>query len=327
MAKVLVAGGAGYVGSATCALLKDRGHRVWVLDDLSTGRRELALGEGLTVGQVGDRSALASLLGQGGFDCAMHFAAKSIVSKSFEDPAGYHANNVDQTGVLVEELVRAGVPLIFSSTAAVYGDPDEGRLVESCPKRPTSPYGQTKLAAENLMERAAAGGLRAIALRYFNAAGAEEQLRVGEWHEPETHLIPRLLRRAAEGLYVEVFGRDYPTRDGTCVRDYIHVTDLAEAHLSAMERLLGSGSDQGTFEAFNLGNGHGASVLEVIDACSRALGRRLEVVDRPRRSGDAATLVADISLATRELGFRPKFSLDRIVETARDWDRKRRTLG
>ncbi|MCC7442543.1 MAG: UDP-glucose 4-epimerase GalE [Bdellovibrionales bacterium] len=322
MAKVLVLGGAGYVGSAACALLVDRGHRVWVLDDLSTGHSELLLGEGFTRAQVGDAAALTALLKEQRFDCVMHFAARSIVPESFQKRELYWENNVEQTKRLVECLLRVGPRrIIFSSTAAVYGTGAPDLIPEDAPKAPDSPYGETKLAAEKLLQEAATRGLQSIALRYFNAAGAEPGLRVGEWHSPETHLIPRLVAAGLEGRAAQVFGRDYPTPDGTCVRDYIHVSDLAEAHLAAMERLMSSSRE---FEALNLGSGTGYSVLQVIDSCGKALGHPLQMEEAPRRSGDPPRLVADVSAARTALGFKARRGMDEIVASALAWERKRR---
>jgi UDP-glucose 4-epimerase len=328
MAKVLVVGGAGYVGSAACAWLMDRGHEVWVLDDLSTGRRDLVLTPRFVKGKAGDLAVVGPLLARERFDCVMHFAAKSLVGESVRLPDVYRENNVEQTERLLGAMLDAGTRcLVFSSTAAVFGDPGTETIDEDAPKRPINPYGETKLAAERLMERLAAErGLRAIALRYFNAAGAEPGLRVGECHEPETHLIPNILKAAVEGRAVQVFGQDYPTSDGTCVRDYVHVTDLAAAHESAMRRLLaGSG---GVFEAYNLGSGAGFSVTQIVAACARVIGKQIAVDSKPRRPGDPPRLVASSERARAVLGFEPgDDSLDRIVASAWAWERKRREPG
>lgn len=324
MAKVLVVGGAGYVGSAACAWLIDHKHQVHVLDDLSKGHRELALGT-LTVARVGDRAALERVLRAERFDCVMHFAAHSEVGESVKYPERFHENNVTQTRVLLDTLAEAGPRrLIFSSTCSVFGDVGDQCVHEALPRQPTNPYGETKLAVEKMLEEdARARGLASIALRYFNAAGAEPQLRVGEWHEPESHLIPRLARAAARGEAIDVYGADYPTPDGTCVRDYVHVWDLAAAHAAAMDRLLAAGAGPARFEAFNLGSENGYSVLEVARAAERAMGRDITVNFKPRRAGDVPRLVADSALARRELGFQPRFTLDQMVRSAWEWELKR----
>lgn len=326
MAKVLVVGGAGYVGSAACAYLKDQGHRVWVLDNLSTGHSELALGDGLTVASAGDAQTLQSLLQSHSFDCAMHFAAKSLVPESFQKPDEYRQNNVQQTQILLETLLEAGVKnFIFSSSCAIFGDPGEKRIDESLPKKPISPYGENKLEAERRIEALTeTHGLRAVTLRYFNAAGAEPQNRVGEWHENESHLIPRILAAAQKHQSIQVFGEDYPTPDGTCIRDYVHVWDLAEAHAQAMSLLLKHPAhSKGVFKAYNLGSEKGFSVKEVIEAARRVSGAKLPIQIQPRREGDPARLVADSALARKELGFSPKHSaIDPIVSSAWKWQLK-----
>lgn len=331
MANVLVVGGAGYVGSAACAWLIEKGHSVWILDDLSAGHRELILPAvtGFTQARAGDREAVRALLKQERFDCVMHFAAKSLVAESVKKPAEYFENNVTQTQALLETMLECGVTrFIFSSTCAIFGDPGTAPMNESCPKNPMSPYGETKLQAEGVMQDLARGrGLQAVALRYFNACGAEPLSRVGEWHEPETHLIPRVLNAAVNGTPVEIFGTDYSTADGTCVRDYIHIWDLAAAHGAAMERLLAAPIG-GRFEAFNLGSENGYSVREIVGACEKVTGIKLKIVEKERRPGDPPRLVADSALARRELGFRIQNSLEEIISSAWHWERKRaRKLG
>ena len=327
MAKVLVVGGAGYVGGTACAWLLDRGHEVWVLDDLSTGHREfierLPGLKGFVQARAGDAAVVGPLLMRERFDCVMHFAAKSLVAESVSHPALYHENNVLQTRALLETMLSAGVRrFVFSSTCAIFGIPDPSieRLTEVSPKNPINPYGASKLEAEKMMRTLAhERGLQAIALRYFNAAGAEPHGRVGEWHEPETHLIPRILQGAGMGRAIEVFGTDYPTPDGTAIRDYIHVWDLAAAHEAAMLRLLDS-PGKGLFEAYNLGSERGNSVREIASGCQRVLGRELEVVELPRRPGDPPRLIGDATLAKKTLGFAPPAdSLDRILASAWKW--------
>ncbi|MGZ3687240.1 MAG: UDP-glucose 4-epimerase GalE [Bdellovibrionota bacterium] len=331
MAKVLVVGGAGYVGGATCAWLIDQGNDVWVLDDLSTGHRELVLDgvRGFLEARTGDRSKVLPLLEREKFDCVMHFAARSLVAESVRFPEDYYENNVLQTEALLEMCAEAGVRnFIFSSSCAVFGAPEEestAGMDETLPRKPMSPYGMTKLEAERLLERAAKDkGIRSIALRYFNAAGAEPKLRTGEWHDHETHLIPNVLRAAERGTAVQIFGTDYPTPDGTCIRDYIHVTDLAAAQTNAMEKLLRLPSGpNGFFRAYNLGSETGYSVIEVIGTCEIVLGRKITVEENPRRAGDPPVLIADSRLARAEIGFGQKLrGLEEIIRSAYEWEKK-----
>ena len=323
MAKVLVVGGAGYVGSASCAYLLDQGHDLVVLDDLSTGYRKLALGQHFYEGQAGDRSLVEKILRDHQIECVMHFAAKSLVGESVKKPQEYFDNNVVQTQTLLDAIQAAGVDkFIFSSTCAIFGDPGDRALDEHHPTNPLSPYGETKLEVEGILAARAAQGLKSIALRYFNAAGADAQMRVGECHEPETHLIPRILKSVRAGFPVQIFGTDYPTQDGTCVRDYIHVSDLAQAHEAAMRRLLEQNVSVGKFEAFNLGSENGYSVREIIAACEKAVGRSIEVVIQGRRAGDPPRLIAQAGLAKKQLGFKATHGLDSIVESAWLWEKK-----
>jgi UDP-glucose 4-epimerase len=334
MAKVLVVGGAGYVGGTACAWLLDRGHEVWILDDFSTGHRQIVdrLGvgsrpiSGFVQARAGDSAVVAPFLERERFDCVMHFAAFASVGESVAQPEKYYENNFVQTRALLEAMLAADIRrFIFSSTCAVFGDPGPGveRIHESLPKNPINPYGATKLEVERLLEGLARDrGLQAIALRYFNAAGAEPGGRVGEWHEPETHLIPRLLKAALQGEPVEIYGTDYPTPDGTAIRDYVHVWDLAQAHEAAMARLLAHSTDpqQGCFESYNLGSAQGYSVKQMVDACERVIGRKLKRIERPRRAGDPPRLVGDSGLAKGVLGFEPDDSLDRIFASAWKWE-------
>ncbi len=336
MASVLVVGGAGYVGSSVAAHLLDRGDEVWVLDDLSTGHRALVLDEIYRAGRfvearAGDSSVVEELLRSHPFEAVFHFAAKSQVGESVRFPEVYLENNVEQTRLLLDSMMKAGVKkFVFSSTAAVYGDPGDQApgftISEDFRMRPVNPYGETKLAVESMLAaEAKRGGLHSIALRYFNAAGAEDRLRVGEHHDPETHLVPNLLSAALEGRPVSIFGEDYPTRDGTCVRDYVHVEDLARAHAAAAKRLLAGGKNSSGYEAFNLGSESGYSVREVVDAAERELGMKLIREFQPRRPGDAATLVANAERARKILGFSPRpDTLASILKTAFAWERKKR---
>jgi UDP-glucose 4-epimerase len=332
MARVLIVGGAGYVGSATVAHLLDRGHDPWVLDDLSTGFRELVLTQGFTHARAGDTEAVKELLAEQKFDCVMHFAARSLVGESVQKPQEYFENNVMQTQALLETLIASGHPghrkFVFSSTCAIYGDPRTPQIDESAPKKPVNPYGESKLAAEKLLERMASDqGLQAIALRYFNAAGADPKLRVGEWHHPETHLIPNVLKACLSGKSVQMFGTDYDTEDGTCVRDYIHVMDLARAHEAAMLRLLKLPENpRGKFEAYNLGSENGFSVREVIEGTMLITGKKVKIDECPRRPGDPSTLVADSQIARKMLAFQTQYSLEDIIGDAYRWEQKKSQL-
>ena len=316
--KVLVTGGAGYIGSHAVRLLLARGHDVLAYDDLSAGHRA-AVPEGrLLVGSVLDEGRLDEALA--GVEAVLHFAAHALVGESVRDPEKYWRNNVAGTLALLAALRRAGVPrLVFSSTCATYGVPATVPITEDEPQRPINPYGSTKLAVERaLREYAAAYPLGVAMLRYFNAAGASPEGGIGEDHDPETHLVP-LAIAAATGRRgpLQVLGTDYPTPDGTCVRDYVHVDDLAEAHLLALEKLT-----PGRVLACNLGTGRGHSVREVVRAVEEATGLKVPCADAPRREGDPAALVADAGLARSALGWRPRHAeLEGIVGSAWGWHR------
>ena len=299
--RLLVTGGAGYIGSVVGAMLLDRGHDVTVLDDLSGGHRE-ALPEGVEHIEVDllDREAtVAAIRRSDGYDGVMHFAALALVSESVEHPERYWRHNVGGTLNLLDAMRETGVRrLVFSSTCAVYGQPDEVPISEGATTQPTNPYGATKLAVDRMIsDECAAHGLGAVSLRYFNVAGARGQQ--GEHHDPETHLIPNVLRAAMGKLpHVEVYGTDYPTPDGTAVRDYIHVEDLGHAHLLALDAAQ-------TFEhrIYNLGNGEGFSVKQVVEAGREVTGRVIETVEAPRRPGDPPVLVAASDRIREELGW------------------------
>lgn len=317
--RVLVTGGAGYVGSVVVeALLAAGAERVVVLDDLSKGHAGAVTAPAvLERGDVADAALVEQLCKRERIDAAIHMAASSLVGESAADPAKYYRNNVGKGLQLLDGLRAAGVErLVLSSTAAVYGEPERVPIDETLPRVPTNPYGETKLALENALRwYDLAYGFRSIALRYFNAAGATE--RNGEQHDPETHLIPVVLD-AARGKRpnVQIFGTDYPTADGTCVRDYIHVSDLARAHVLALQHLEKGGASN----AFNLGCGGGFSVLQVIEAARRVTGRPVATVTSARRAGDPAVLVASSERIRAELGWRPeKESLDAIVGDAWAW--------
>src|SRR5690554_6358860 len=299
--KILVLGGAGYIGSHMAKTLMRAGHDVVVLDNLSTGFRRLARYGEFVPGDLADKQVLESIFQRHRIDAVMHFAAASLVGESVADPGKYYRNNVAATLTLLDTMCRFGVTkLVFSSTAAVYGEPMSVPIDEAHSKRPINPYGASKWMVEQILQDyASAYGLSSIRLRYFNAAGADPEGELGECHDPETHLIPLVLQ-AASGRRdsITMFGRDYQTRDGTCVRDYIHIEDLCSAHGLALEALL-RGEKEGAL-AFNLGNGKGYSVQEVIDTAQRVVaedGFRLTVKDGQRRPGDPARLVADATRA------------------------------
>jgi UDP-glucose 4-epimerase len=322
--RILVCGGAGYIGSHMVRLLVERGFEVVVFDDLSTGHREAVNGNRLVEGDVRDSRALDTLFGDFQFAAVMHFCAKSLVGESVERPLEYYDNNVSGTISLLQAMQRHSVEkLVFSSTAAIFGEPVSEFIDESHPTAPVNPYGRSKLMVERLLaDVCAASGLRAVSLRYFNAAGASMAGGIGESHDPETHLIPNVLKAAAgSGRRLKVFGDDYDTRDGTCIRDYIHVDDLARAHLAALEFM---GREKGS-HAFNLGSGQGFSVLEVIEASGRVVGSEVPYDFVDRRLGDPAVLVASSSLAAANLGWRAEIAdLEEIIGSAWRWHRNPR---
>jgi UDP-arabinose 4-epimerase len=318
---VLVTGGAGYIGAHCCKELAARGLHPVVFDDLSKGRREnLRWGEFYqgTTGRSGD---LTQCLTRFRVDAVMHFAAFIEVGESVADPAAYYRNNVCGSLNLLHAMVQHGIRhLVFSSSAAVYGNPARVPIDEEHPRAPLSPYGWSKQMVETMLaDFDAAWGLRAVALRYFNAAGADASGEIGEQHTPESHLIPRLLNAAMAGSPVQVYGTDYATPDGTCIRDYVHVTDLARAHMAALEHLL-NGRPSG---AFNLGQGQGFSVREVIRKAMEITGRPIQVHTAARRPGDAPVLIASNEKAKRELGWTPRHSgLENIIATAWQWHQR-----
>ncbi len=315
---ILVTGGAGYVGSHAVRHLVNRRHEVWVYDNLSRGHRGAVPDGRLITGDLADQPHLTRILQTKQIDAVMHFAAFALVSESVTDPALYYGNNLLGTLHLLEAMRAAGVQkLVFSSTTATYGTPEKMPIVETTPQQPINPYGFSKLAVERMLDDYAhAYGLSFAALRYFNAAGAAADGSIGEDHTPESHLIPIVLQVAlGQRESIAIFGDDYPTPDGTCVRDYVHVEDLAEAHLTALERLL-----SGRRMKMNLGTGKGYSVREVIDACRQITGHPIPAVLGPRRPGDPPELVADSSLARQTLGWSPKYmTIESIVETAWRW--------
>ncbi len=321
MGKILVVGGAGYIGSHMVKALIDKNYTVLVLDNLSTGYRKLLTGGEFVQGSLGDSVLLDRLFADNRISAVMHFAAFSLVGESVQQPLKYYRNNIAETICLIQAMVRHCVQrFIFSSTAAVFGEPEYTPINEDHPCRPTNPYGASKLCVERILADCdAAHGLKSICLRYFNAAGADVSGTIGEMHDPESHLVPLVLKCALSGKPIKIFGTDYPTPDGTCIRDYIHVTDLAQAHLLSLQALLdGSGSC-----AYNLGNSIGYSVRQVIDRASQITGESIKIREDQRRAGDPAILVADSAKIKRELNWAPVYEdLEKIIGTAWRWHRR-----
>jgi UDP-glucose 4-epimerase len=320
---ILVTGGAGYIGSHVALQLRARGERVVVLDDLSRGFRQAVLDTPLVVGRVGDRDTMMAVLRTHGVDTVMHFAAYTIVPESVREPLKYYGNNTCATRALLECCLEAGVgQFVFSSTAAVYGTPAGGAAAESTPTAPINPYGTSKLMSEWLLrDVAASSALRYVALRYFNVAGSDNSGRIGQ-ATPNATLLVKVACEAAVGARpgLAIFGTDYPTPDGTGVRDYLHVDDLAAAHLDALAYLRGGGSST----TLNVGYGHGYSVRQVLAAVERAAKVKLQVSEEPRRSGDPPALIARAERIRNELGWQPRFDdLDVIVRTSLEWERRR----
>jgi len=316
---ILVIGGAGYIGSHMVLDLLRADYKVVTLDNLSRGHRELVQGGEFFEGDLGNPADLEQVFSAHPVMAVMHFAAHSLVGESVEQPLEYYRNNVVNTITLLEAMQRHAVShFIFSSTAAVYGEPEKTPITETHPCRPTNPYGATKLAVERMLQdTSAASDLRFSILRYFNAAGADASGKVGERHQPETHLIPLVLQVATgERETISIFGTDYPTPDGTCLRDYVHVSDLTQAHLLALEALLNGGGNT----VYNLGNSTGYSVKQVIDTAREITGHAIPATVADRRAGDPAVLVADSSRIRSELGWKPGYeSLEAIIRTAWAW--------
>jgi UDP-glucose 4-epimerase len=316
---ILVTGGAGYIGSHTVAELLDKGEEVVVVDNLQQGHREAVLGGKLYVGDLRDGDFLDTVFKENEIEAIIHFAANSLVGESMQNPAKYYHNNVYGTLCLLEKMNRYGVKkIVFSSTAATYGEPENIPILENDRTLPTNTYGETKLAMEKMMKWFdVAHGIKYVSLRYFNAAGAHASGKIGEDHNPETHLIPIILQVAlGQRPHISIFGDDYATPDGTCIRDYIHVSDLSDAHVLAVEKLR-RGESSGIY---NLGNGKGFSVKEVIDIARKVTGREIPAKVEARRAGDPAVLVASSERAKAELGWKPKRdSLEAIIESAWKW--------
>ena len=322
---ILVTGGAGYIGSHACKALARAGYLPVAYDDLSRGHRAAVRWGPLVEGDIADRPRLCAALAEHRVAAVMHFAAYAYVGESVGNPALYYRNNLSGSLSLLEAMRETGVgEIVFSSTCAIYGTPDAVPIRETAPQNPVNPYGETKRAIERALHwYGQAYAIRSAALRYFNAAGADGEGEIGEDHEPETHLIPLVLEAAlGRRPAIEVFGTDYPTPDGTAIRDYIHVDDLADAHLRALERLRSGGASI----ALNLGTGQGHSVREVIATAAAVSGRKIEVRDAPRRPGDPPALVADPSLAAQALGWRAsRSSLETIIRTAFAWHNRAST--
>ena len=317
---ILVCGGAGYIGSHTVSALREKGKEVVVYDNLQKGhRRAVPKGVSFYIGDLRSKETLEGVFEKENIEAVIDFAADSLVGESVEDPLKYYNNNVCGTVSLLETMAKFGVEsIVFSSTAATYGEPENIPILETDRTEPKNPYGDSKLTVEKILKWAdPAYNIKYTALRYFNAAGAHLSGNIGEDHNPETHLIPLILQ-VPLGLRdtIYIFGTDYETKDGTCVRDYIHVTDLSEAHILALERLMQGGESR----IYNLGNGRGFSVREVIETARKITGREIKAVESERRPGDPAVLIASSEEAKSELGWSPEYNdLEKIIETAWKW--------
>lgn len=317
--KILVLGGAGYIGSHTVYALLDAGHSVVVADNLLTGFRSAVHPEAkFYLGDIRDIHFLNDLFAREKVDVVIHFAACSLVGESVKDPLKYYDNNLYGTKVLLEAMVRNGVDkIVFSSTAATYGEPKRVPILEGDPTEPTNPYGETKLAMEKMFKWVSnAHGLRYVSLRYFNACGAHESGRIGEAHNPESHLIPLILQvPGGKRPFISIFGGDYPTKDGTCVRDYIHVSDLADAHIAALKYL---DRDERKYDAFNVGTGEGTSVRQIVDEVKKVTGLPFTEAVMARRAGDPPHLIGSPKRINEEMGWHAKYDVEDIVKSA--WD-------
>lgn len=323
MKNILVVGGAGYIGSHTVKMLAEKGYNPVVYDNLSKGHREAVAGYPFELGDLGDKARLAEVFKKHHIDAVMHFAAFIEVGESVKEPSDYYHNNVAKVLSLLDAMVENNVKyFVFSSTAATFGEPVKPKIDETHPQNPINPYGNTKLMVEKMLEDFdVAYGLKSVALRYFNASGADDSGDIGESHNPETHLIPIVLQAAAgKRPSIKVFGNDYPTPDGTCVRDYVHVNDLANAHILALEKML----KENASDRFNLGSGNGFSVAELIKAAKQITGIDFKVEYADRRPGDPAILVADSAKAQKVLGWKPAYDLHKIIATAWNWEQHRK---
>lgn len=323
MKNILVVGGAGYIGSHCVKMLKEKGYNPVVYDNLSKGHKQALRGVKLVKGDLGDKKKLAATFKKYDICAVMHFAAFIEVGESVKEPARYYNNNIVKVISLLDAMVENNVMnFVFSSTAATFGEPVSPKISESHPQNPINPYGQSKLMVEKVLkDYDAAYGLKSSVLRYFNAAGADDSGRIGESHTPETHLLPIILQAASgKRESIKIFGEDYPTKDGSCIRDFVHVNDLSSAHILALEKMFRTGES----DNFNLGSGEGFSVKEVIESARRITGRPIKVETAPRRAGDPAVLVADSAKARQVLGWQTLYNLDRIIQTAWNWELKRR---
>lgn len=323
MKNILVVGGAGYIGSHTVKMLAEKGYNPVVYDNLSKGHREAVAGYPFELGDLGDKARLAEVFKKHHIDAVMHFAAFIEVGESVKEPSDYYHNNVAKVLSLLDAMVENNIKyFVFSSTAATFGEPVKPKIDETHPQNPINPYGNTKLMVEKMLEDFdVAYGLKSVALRYFNASGADDSGDIGESHNPETHLIPIVLQAAVgKRPSIKVFGNDYPTPDGTCVRDYVHVNDLANAHILALEKMF---KDR-TSDRYNLGSGNGFSVAELIKAAKQITGIDFKVEYADRRPGDPAILVADSAKAQKVLGWKPAYDLNKIIATAWNWEQHRK---
>lgn len=312
---ILVTGGSGYIGFHVVKGLLNKREDVIVVDNLETGHREAVLGGKLFIGDLRNEEFMTKIFKENEIEGIIHFAANSLVGESMKNPYKYYENNVYGTLCLLKQMVSHKVDkIVFSSTAAIYGNPKVVPIKENTSAKPTNVYGETKLAMEKMFYWfQKIHDINYISLRYFNAAGADESGKIGEWHKPETHLIPNILKAAIKNEKIKIFGDDYPTRDGTCIRDYIHVTDLAIAHLLSLDNLR----ERKASNIFNLGTQQGTTVKEVIKTANKVLNKNIEIEVLPRREGDPAVLVASSQKIEKELGWKPKYShMDKIIETA-----------
>ena len=323
MKNILVIGGAGYIGSHTVKMLASKGYNPVILDNLSKGHKEAVQGYPFELADLGDKARLAETFKKYNIEAVMHFAAFAEVGESVKEPSKYYHNNVAKVLDLLDAMVENNIHyFVFSSTAATFGEPIKPTINEQHPQLPINPYGNTKLMVEKMLaDFDVAYGLKATALRYFNASGADDSGEIGESHDPESHLIPIVLQAAAgKRPCIKMFGNDYPTPDGTCVRDYIHVNDLARAHILALEKMV----KDNVSERFNLGSGSGFSVKELVDEARKITGINFKAEVAPRRPGDPAILVADSTKAQQVLGWKPEYNLTRIIQTAWNWEQHRK---
>ena len=320
---ILVIGGAGYIGSHVVRALSAQGYNPVVLDNLSKGHREAVSHVPFEQGNLQDKPLLTKIFNRYHIDAVMHFAAFIDVGESVKKPEMYFQNNTTDVRYLLEAMAENNISyFIFSSTAAIFGEPVKEKIDENHPKNPINPYGKSKWMTEKMLEDFdTAYGLKSTALRYFNACGADDSGDIGESHSPETHLIPLVLQAAAgKREYIRIFGADYPTPDGTCIRDYVHVNDLARAHILALEKM----EKDNVSERFNLGSGNGYSVAQIIHEAKKITGVDFMVKNAPRRAGDPAVLVADSSKAEQLLGWKPQYDLTRMIQTAWNWEKNRK---